>query len=534
MNQSNITIITDNHLYLITDKIKFEITSSQDISEFNYIKFRLYKIDKNTEYNYCIANLTTDLKENENGIYEFIIDSKIINLGIFFIGVIELLKQNNWNDPYPLKFKSYESEQIKCNYFKVQDDINTNYSYQYLLKEIEEIYQVKNSEFISGIGDKNLVSYFSTYVFIKNIYLTKRFTYGNFEIIPFSKFSSSNDVEYLNKFIEKEIQITERIEYDLNEKIPYENPGLVIFYPKIFALDLESAYTIAIKESNDLIKSFSLTRETKGDILSTILIDYDKRSLFYTKPEQFISNNIIHGEDFGENPILNKGVKELIKINKLFELTTTLYYDSVNENHIEIKYSKLWTVLEILAENKKYSSKILKKTFLNGEKINHNKNTINNNPTIKDKVRELLRENLNLNKFLFNILNPKNLEIEKIDDLITIWYRHRNCMVHSGGCQPLNESVCKIKSPDYKLCNLKHYEILKNHLERDIINDIYLIKLQETARCLIFNYYLSQTNDTDNISELIFQKMTQVPTLKFEEIKISSFGELEKIKKGCL
>ena len=107
-------------------------------------------------------------------------------------------------------------------------------------------------------------------------------------------------------------------------------------------------------------------------------------------------------------------------------------------------------------------------------------------------------------------------------------------MVHSGGCQPLNEFVCKIKSPDYKLCNLKHYEILKNHLERDIINDIYLIKLQETARCLIFNYYLSQTNDTDNISELIFQKITQVPTLKFEEINMSSFGELEKIKKGCL
>lgn len=209
-------------------------------------------------------------------------------------------------------------------------------------------------------------------------------------------------------------------------------------------------------------------------------------------------------------------------------MITNLYYDAVNEKHIEIKYSKLWTILEILAESKNYPNSVLKKTYLNGQKISNN--TKDNKPTIKDKVREFIRENIGANNLLAGILNELTSKLDKLDDILTIWYRHRNCMVHSGGCQPNNKAVCKA-SPDYELCNSKHFEILKANGKREVYNDVYLLKLQETVRCIILNYYIKETGDKENISPNIFLKISQIPQLKFKDIPISSFGILEHLKK---
>ena len=37
-------------------------------------------------------------------------------------------------------------------------------------------------------------------------------------------------------------------------------------------------------------------------------------------------------------------------------------------------------------------------------------------------------------------------------ELVTIWYRHRNCLVHRGGCRPQNASHCDRGKPDFVKC----------------------------------------------------------------------------------
>lgn len=98
--KDEIQISTDKFFYGLNEKIKFRIHTEKDISEFNFLRFGIYTLCFEDEYNFGIANLTVDLKKNEFGNYEFLIDAKILKLSILFIGKIELLKQEKWDSQF--------------------------------------------------------------------------------------------------------------------------------------------------------------------------------------------------------------------------------------------------------------------------------------------------------------------------------------------------------------------------------------------------------------------------------------------------
>ncbi len=60
--------------------------------------------------------------------------------------------------------------------------------------------------------------------------------------------------------------------------------------------------------------------------------------------------------------------------------------------------------------------------------------------------------------------------------MIPIWYQHRNCVVHNGGCFPNDPNLCKNSD-----CKAAHDEIINNKIFRDE----YLISLRETVKIVI-------------------------------------------------
>ncbi|RLJ80608.1 hypothetical protein [Pedobacter alluvionis] len=533
MEEKTIIIESKESNFQIEQTMEFQLTFSKDVSEFNFIKYEIAKIDPSSEYNVIRGSFTQDLIKNGDNLYILRLKASILKEGIYFFSDIELLKNEKIDSEFPLKFDDYGDAHVQQRHFRIYS--NNEDVKEAIFTEVENIQKNRNENFISGLGDKSNQNFFSSYFFVKNLYLDKQFTYGKLKIIPYSKYSISNIYDYINSFIANEIGLDVCISYDPNDRIKYENPGVVIFYPKIFAKNELEAYNISESITQNLLQSFSLTRDTKGEIISAIVIDSQTKKLFYSKPETFSANNIMSGEMFGEDPYLNQKVLRLIQDDPFFSLLTNLYRDAVNEQHVEIKYSKLWTILEVLAESKKYPENVLKKTYLDGSKIQHKANgnskigNSNPKPTIKDKVREYFRDSLKQNPFLSNLLPLKSINVDRIDNLLTIWYRHRNCMVHSGGCQPFNTAVCK-NSPDYALCKSKHVEIVKSNPERNIYNDTYLNFLHTSVRCILLNYFLLKTGYKD-VNEHFFMVMKAIPSLKLEEININSMGELGKILK---
>jgi hypothetical protein len=305
--------------------------------------------------------------------------------------------------------------------------------------------------------------------------------YDQIELIPFDGIGYSDIVTYLNKFLSsKQLPV---LPYPLkeNELLTDKNPGLIFHFPIVFAKDKEEAGTIAEKEVMSLLKTLALTRMSYGAIVGEILIDKETQTPYQRLYGGQYTGNLLTGLDFGENPRKNKQIFNKIKTDDTINFCLTIFSECLNEKNLEVAYSKLWSILEILAEKKKPNLLPSGKFYLDGNKI---KNKYN--PTTKDFVRELVRYYMKNNSHINSSITNNSL-VNNPDDLLTIWYRHRNCLVHSGGCRPNDILYCKISKPDYETCNKAHNHIFSVNKSRTIDNDDYFNLLKQTIRLFLFD-----------------------------------------------
>jgi hypothetical protein len=71
------------------------------------------------------------------------------------------------------------------------------------------------------------------------------------------------------------------------------------------------------------------------------------------------------------------------------------------------------------------------------------------------------------------------------DELVAIWYRHRNCVVHGGGCFPDDASFCLRTDQKFDQCRRAHEEVVAKHGGRDQLTDTCLQALRQTALLLL-------------------------------------------------
>jgi len=155
-----------------------------------------------------------------------------------------------------------------------------------------------------------------------------------------------------------------------------------------------------------------------------------------------------------------------------------LYGEALNEKRWDFLYFKYWNILEMIARGKDYVGRPL---------LDWQGNTIHNKKHEARKIRddakelvfELLREDLSTiyseTSFSFN------LKQGKISELIQIWYRHRNCVVHRGACLPNDATSCSRINPQYVCCKNAYDEMVQSRA-----SDGYLNSLQDIVRI----YYL--------------------------------------------
>jgi hypothetical protein len=68
-------------------------------------------------------------------------------------------------------------------------------------------------------------------------------------------------------------------------------------------------------------------------------------------------------------------------------------------------------------------------------------------------------------------------------ELVGIWYRHRNCMAHQGGCVPEDSSHCRNGDAKCRSCRAAREEMIEKHGDSGI--DDYRRALRDIAQfCL--------------------------------------------------
>ena len=522
---SQIIITTDSPSFYKKDTIEFVILNDE-LTGFNFIKFLLYTVNENSEYDILCGKYTVDLIGHEPGKYNFRFQAMNLKSGVYFIGEIEALKQKNWDDPFPMKFINFKQEDIINNPFMViNDDMAVIANFDVVRRAISDIHMIRELNFLSGFGDKSNTQTFIGLIFCRDIYLSKNYYYDNYEIIPYSTYTENDLFDYINKYLSS-LGVSNILEKNEREDILYNNPGLVVSFPKIFAKDQKEAAEIAEKEVLNLLKSLALTRDAFGAIAATMIIDGPNK-LHYRVYKNAYNGNIIHGDEFGENPFLNRHLTAIIRKNQYFNLLVSLYSEALKENNIEIAYSRFWSILEVMAEKMNFPNKALKKYYLDGTKIG---NTQNNNPNIKDKVRELVRYYLSRSSGLRQIFSEKDRVLTRSDDLIAIWHRHRNCMMHSGGCFYLDAKICDPKNANYLLCKKSKNAILKNAKECTIHNDLYFQKLIASVRFILLGIALEGVTNQENLitNDMLAMTIKTLPSLDLKNITIENIGELKK------
>lgn len=102
----------------------------------------------------------------------------------------------------------------------------------------------------------------------------------------------------------------------------------------------------------------------------------------------------------------------------------------------------------------------------------------------KELVFELIRR-VFTSSDLTEDLFAHSLQQGLISQMIPIWYRHRNCVVHGGGCFPNDLQYCDRTRDQFIKCKKANDEIKAKHNIRNDLTDGYVIYLRDIVKIIL-------------------------------------------------
>ncbi len=152
--------------------------------------------------------------------------------------------------------------------------------------------------------------------------------------------------------------------------------------------------------------------------------------------------------------------------------------EAIREERIEFVYFRFWNLLETIARSKGFDG--TPRLDWSGSQVT--------SPKGKPLVIELQAEQL-VFELLRSTLAPQSVSPRAFgapfEELVPIWYRHRNCVVHGGGCFPDDTSFCLRADQKFIECRRAHEEVVAKHGSRDHLTDTCLQALRQTTLLIV-------------------------------------------------
>ena len=283
---------------------------------------------------------------------------------------------------------------------------------------------------IEGIGNGS--NTYQAFVFIKDCLITEKMILEHCEIIPWRGLECNDKLDSLQDFLtHMGLNILEHTAETLS-RCKNNQPTVVIHFPIINADNIDIVGEIIEKEGQMLCDLLAVLRDGYPSMYGSLLLD-PSNSTYYKIYDQTYTGNLVGGLIAGEDQDYIKRCMNNLKNNEVLQLYLALYNDARKEKNIEILYFRLWNLLETIALSKGFKGN--PRVDWNGRPGKDWKGNIisdNNRLEIKhaqELVFELIRTVFNSAGLPENLYSH-NLNQGLVHQLIPIWYRHRNCLVH--------------------------------------------------------------------------------------------------------
>ncbi|MFH0985927.1 MAG: hypothetical protein V1882_10405 [Candidatus Omnitrophota bacterium] len=329
-------------------------------------------------------------------------------------------------------------------------------------------------------------------VFVKNCLITAPYIFPQYELYPLEGLEWNDELNLIHNFL-----VLNQLGPLTNREIILQQtkagqPVFVVCFKKLHVESEDEADQLMKSEVEKLNSTLSLFRGGYPQIIASVIKNLDTQEIKY-KPYLLPSyrGNLLGGGLAGEDVASMMVVLEKIKINPSLDLYLALFREAILEEKLEISYFRLWNLLEILAKSKNFVGSPRKNW--SGVVI---KSSAGKELKIEDQAEQIVFELLrsSFSEMGFGEESFKHgLEQGNITEQIPIWYRHRNCAGHHGGCFPENHVFCDQGQKKFTKCREAHVEMVSKHGGRGVpAVDQYFTSLRETVKLLIMREFSLQ------------------------------------------
>ena len=358
-----------------------------------------------------------------------------------------------------------------------------------LLLTFDQVYRLydrtiaaRQHRFMSGFGDRptngDTLEEFECLLFIKNALTRNEIRLGQYRLIPYNGPGVDDQIAIINSFIATSYPHLPRAIQDEERRSRYTQgqPSAVVHFPRVFAADISRAIEIVREEGENLTRLLALQGGHYGESFGYYIYDKSHRNVYWDIFYPTYRGNLLGNwldEKSGEAKL---GV---LRGNARAQLYASLYKEANREVQTEFAYFRLWNLLETIARSKDYVGAPL--LDWNGTPVLKRSGIPR---TIEDRAEQLVFENLRRLRIARDF-GGMGIDQSSIEQLIPIWYRHRNCVVHGGGCFPDDPQFCLRNKSQYANCRMAHLESVRRAGQRGRYDDQYLRVLSMIAQAAV-------------------------------------------------
>jgi hypothetical protein len=342
-----------------------------------------------------------------------------------------------------------------------------------LTAEHQAIVDARQTDFLAGVGDKSAGSIeFQGLLFVKNCLLRTTMRVGPCELIPFEGLGCHAEIVHIDAFLKKNGHEGVTNIEDAVRRAQRGQPCFVAHFPRVLASSVDQAGEIMKQEGALLCDVLALHRMSYGTIFGGVLINRATGESSFWIDAPTYTGNLAGGFLAGEVGSSIRDDLEKARSSPRLALYLTLLREAQREERTEFAYFRFWNLLETIARapSKAFVGKPLL-DWAGTQRVSSKGTPLN----IEDKAEQLVFELLRSSMPGISARGiGGHVKQGSFDELVPIWYRHRNCVGHRGGCFADDASFCSRVDPKFVNCKAAHDEIVAAHRARSRQNDEYL------------------------------------------------------------
>jgi hypothetical protein len=317
-------------------------------------------------------------------------------------------------------------------------------------------------------------------VFLKNCLLRSVLECGDFEIVPFDGLGCTDELNLMQAFLTR-FQPGSLNETDnVIEQAKRGQPTVVVHFRRLAAPSAERCFNLAEHQAELLSCLLAIQRHSYGSVVGTIIQDLTTGGSRWRIRVPNYTGNLLGGILAGENAETLSKRFEKVQRNDSLQLYVKLFREAREEEDAEFAYYRFWTLLEMIARAKNLAGQPL--LDWDGQPV---MNRHGMPRTIEDAAEPLVGE-LVRRAYAACRVSGLFLGVGHTQDMIPVWYRHRNCISHHGGCRPDDQNHCYRTSQQFVACRSAHLAaIVRSNLPRGRHADDMLKALEDAARLVI-------------------------------------------------